>query len=93
MARPISRTLKVTRVNPRQTTSKRNHYVTCETDAGKVAFWGSDENLRNIQMIEKSPLPVTVTCGCIPSNWNEHDLWVPQNEDMVESSSAQVMTQ
>ena len=83
MLRPTSRTLKVTGVNPRQTSPNGHDYVTCETDAGTVAFWGSDENLRNIQLIEKTPLPVTVTCGCIPSNWNQHDLWVPEDEDRV----------
>ena len=62
---------------PRQTSPNGHHYLDCETDASIVVFWGSEHNLRNIQVIEKYTLPVTVTCDCIRSNWSRHNLWVP----------------
>ena len=81
MQDPTERTLRITKINPRATTPRGNHYLACETDAGIVAFWGSDKNLRNIELIEKLPRPVEVTCGCIRpgSDWeHDHVLWVPE---------------
>ena len=74
MQYPERRTLAISKIKPRQISPNGNHHLDCETDAGIVAFWGSDHNLRNIQVIEKCPLPVTVTCDCIRSNWAEHNL-------------------
>ena len=79
MQHPTRRTLTISKIEPRQTSPNGHHHIDCETDAGIVAFWGSDHNLRNIQVIEKYPLPVTVTCDCIRSNWSRHDLWVPED--------------
>ena len=79
MQHPIQRTFTISKIEPRQTSPNGHHHLDCETDAGIVAFWGSEHNLRNIQAIEKYTLPVTVTCDCIRSNWSRHNLWVHED--------------
>jgi hypothetical protein len=53
-------------------------YLTCRTDIGRVAFWGSVANQKNIRQIEQCTPPVGVRAGSIPSRWAQHALWVPQ---------------
>ena len=53
MQHPTRRTLTISKIEPRQTSPNGHHHLDCETDAGIVAFWGSEHNLLNIQVIEK----------------------------------------
>lgn len=73
------RTLEVRGIRGRKRTRNGNWYLPCETSAGIALFWGSDNNLDNIQLIEAGRVPFTVTCGCIASTWPDYDLWVPEN--------------
>ena len=66
-----------------KTTSKGNVYLECETTLGTVAFWASPGNRSNVHAIEQQPLPVSVTAQCIKSNWQKHDLWVPESAEVV----------
>lgn len=66
-----------------QTTANGNLYLVCNTSQGKVAFWGTDSDRRNIDNIQRQRLPVRLRCGCIPSNWSQHSLWVPQGSEIV----------
>jgi hypothetical protein len=59
-------------------TANGNRYVTCRTDLGRVAFWGTAENQRNIRQIEQYVVPFTVRVGAMASRWSQHVLWVPQ---------------
>jgi hypothetical protein len=59
-------------------TANGNRYLTCRTDIGRVAFWGSVGNQKNIRQIEQCTPPVGVRAGSIPSRWAQHALWVPQ---------------
>ena len=77
---PEQRKLRVRRVGPERETSNGNRYVECDTDAGTVAFWGREKGADNMSLIAAAQTPFTVTCGCIRSNWERHDLWVPENE-------------
>jgi hypothetical protein len=65
-------------VGPVRVTTNGNRYLTCETDLGRVAFWGSERNQRNIKGIRLCAVPVHVRAGAIPSRWSQHVLWVPQ---------------
>jgi hypothetical protein len=59
-------------------TANGNRYLTCITDLGRVAFWGTAANQRNIRQIEQYAVPFTVRVGSIASRWSQHVLWVPQ---------------
>lgn len=59
-------------------TPNRNYFLECDTNVGKVAFWGDSEDKSNIEKIQKTTVPFKLTCECIPSNWEQHALWVPQ---------------
>ena len=73
------RTLEVHAIRNRERTRNGNCYLPCETSDGVAVFWGSDENLDNIEAIESGRVPFTVTCDCTSANWSRHDLWVPEN--------------
>lgn len=73
------RTLEVRGTRGRKRTRNGNWYLPCETSVGIALFWGSDNNLDNIHLIEAGRAPFTVTCGCIASIWPDYDLWVPEN--------------
>ena len=60
-------------------TANGNRYLTCRTDIGRVAFWGSAGNQKNIRQIEHCSPPVRVRAGSVPSRWAQHALWVPQS--------------
>jgi hypothetical protein len=79
MARPQRTKLEIREVGELQTTSKGNCYVECKTDVGVVAFWGKTDHMGNIQAIQRTVPPLKAICGCIPSNWNQHALWVPES--------------
>ncbi len=78
---PEAQTLRISRLRQESVTSRGNHYLECLTDLGVAAFWGSDGNLDNIRRIKSwsSRIPFTVTCRCIPSNWSQHVLWIPED--------------
>ena len=76
---PEPRTLEVHAIRTRERTRNGNWYLPCETSDGVAVFWGSDENLDNIEAIESGRVPFSVTCGCIAANWSNHDLWVPES--------------
>lgn len=59
-------------------TANGNRYLTCSTDLGRVAFWGTAENQRNIRQIEHYVVPFTVRVASIASRWPQHVLWVSQ---------------
>ena len=44
------RTLEVRAIRDRERTRNGNWYLPCETGDGVAAFWGSDQNLDNIQI-------------------------------------------
>ena len=60
-------------------TSKGNRFLECETDAGVTAFWIGDRNEGKIRSLQRSGVPLTVTCACITSSWRRHALWVPES--------------
>ena len=66
-----------------QTNSQGNPYLECDTTVGIVAFWGRVDNLANIDAIKGQQLPVSVTAGCIDSNWEQHDLWAPEYAEVA----------
>ncbi len=69
------RTLHVRQVGSETTSARGNRYVVCETNHGKVAFWGPD----NIRRVLAADTPFVVTCDCVlPSGPGEHDLWVSE---------------
>ena len=76
---PEPRTLEVHAIRGRERTRNGNWFLPCETSGGVALFWGSEQNLDNIQLIDAGCVPFTVTCGCIASNWPKYDLWVPEN--------------
>src|SRR5882762_9629319 len=76
---PESRELRIIHVGAISRTSKGNCYLECNTGDGTVAFWGKTGNMSNITTIQQHSPPFRVQCGCIPSNWTKHDLWVPQS--------------
>jgi hypothetical protein len=65
-------------VGPLEETVNGNRYVVCQTNRGSVQVWGSDGNMTNINDLQDRHTPFTARCGCIPSKWAQHDLWVPQ---------------
>jgi hypothetical protein len=64
-------------------TSNGNRYVTCNTDLGRVAFWGSADNSRNIRRLQTLVLPASVRAGCISSKWSQHALWIPETAEVL----------
>lgn len=77
---PVPTDFVLTAIGTLQTTAKGNLYLPCETNRGKVAFWGTNTNKRNIELIRAAQPPVRLRCGCIPSNWSQHALWILQTE-------------
>ncbi len=70
--------LEISSIGKRQGTSKGNFWIECATGHGLVAFWGKSGNMANIERIEAMTPPFKATCGCIPSNWAQHKLWIPE---------------
>lgn len=79
MAIPKPTALEIRQVCELKTTSKGNVYVECTTDLGLVAFWGDTNDMRNIRTLQDRHPPFKAICGCIPANWQQHALWVPQS--------------
>ena len=73
--------LVINRVGPLQETEKGtengNRYIVCETSRGSVVFWGSDENMSNINETQMRTVPFRAVCACtrFPTG-HEHNLWV-----------------
>lgn len=65
-----------------------NRYFACRTkDGDKVAFWGSNANTRNIDLVEAAGFPCTVNCQWRPPKaWAQdkfgHTHWVPENAEL-----------
>lgn len=60
---------------------RRDPFLEVETDAGVVAFWGSENDRENMDAVLAAPLPSVVVCLCRePTDWykQRHALWVPQ---------------
>ena len=70
--------MKIVRLRREGVTSKGNHCLECETDAGVTVFWASEDNRDNIHLIKRTRVPFTATCHCIPSNVPQHEWWVPE---------------
>lgn len=83
MAKPSPTELEIRQVGEVQTTPKGNSFVECVTDVGVVAFWGDANNMTNIEVVKHAQPPFKATCGCIPSNWKQHALWVPQSATVM----------
>lgn len=83
MATPQMRALEIRSIGNVQTTSGGNSYLECQTDAGCVAFWGDAAHMNNIHTVEALHLPANIRCGCIRSNWSQHQFWVPQSARVV----------
>jgi hypothetical protein len=57
-------------------------YIEAVSDRGVVAFWGRRNNMRHIDQLRRAVLPFLVSCDCIQSNWNQHDLWVHEKHNL-----------
>lgn len=78
MATPQLTELEIVAVRTVKETTKGNCYVECDTNQGVVAVWGKSANMANINTVQSKTPPFKALCGCIPSNWNQHSLWVPE---------------
>ncbi len=83
MTIPQSRRLQIRSIGAVRKTSSGNSYVECETDSGLVAFWGDAASMANIQSVVGRATPFFATCGCIPSNWEQHAFWIPQAAEVA----------
>ena len=83
----VERTLIIRRIGDERVTSKGNRFLECETDAGVTAFWIGDRNEGRIRSLQRSGVPLTVTCACITSNWPRHALWVPESARVTIASA------
>ena len=66
-------------------TPNNNLFLECNTTVGRVAFWGTDGDTRNIDQIRGRRFPFTVRCGCIEASLVEfpgHGLWIPQYQEL-----------
>lgn len=79
MAIPELIQLEVSEISQRHQTSSGNCWIECSTNRGVVAIWGKSGNMRNIEKIEAKAPPFKALCGCIPSHWSQHVLWVPES--------------
>lgn len=81
MRTPTPMTFRVLRVVRKQRTRKGNLFLECESDIGRVAFWGTSFNEKNISVVEGMTLPRQITAGCIQpseSHLSIHAWWVPE---------------
>ena len=78
MGTPKPTELEIRQVGELKTTSKGNVYIEYTTNLGLVAFWGDTKDMRNITTVQDGQPPFKAICGCIPANWGQHALWVPQ---------------
>lgn len=77
---PQLRTFVISLIMGVKRTSKGNIFLECMTTSGEtIAFWGSASNMTNINKIQQQQPPFQVTCGCIKSNFQNHDVWVPES--------------
>lgn len=60
-------------------TPRGNRYLECESQEGRVAVWGSGKNMRNINLLRGQALPCDVVMLGVPSGWEGHDFWVPED--------------
>jgi hypothetical protein len=88
MATPQPTELEIRSVGHVQETARGNCYVECATNLGVVAFWGKSGNMSNITAIQSRTPPFGVKCGCIPSNWQQHAMWVPEAVAVRSESSS-----
>ena len=88
MATPKPTELEIRQVDELKTTSKGNVYVECTTDLGLVAFWGDTNDMRNLRAVQDGQRPFKAICGCIPANWEQHALWVPQSPSVTVRTAA-----
>jgi hypothetical protein len=84
---PAPTELILTAIGTVKATASGNQHLPCDTTNGKVAFWGTRANRKNIDLILGMTPPIRLRCDCIPSNWSQHALWIPESASIVRISS------
>ena len=66
-----------------QSTTNGNLFLECNSNVGRVAFWGTPADSENIDAVRRRTPPFRVRCGCIAptsATFPGHAVWVPQNQ-------------
>jgi len=66
-----------------RSTSNGNYYLECDTSEGTIAVWGSPNNKKNIEALQRRSAPFFATVSCIPGNWDRHTYWVPEVTEIL----------
>jgi hypothetical protein len=82
MAAPIPTEISILEVGMVQYSPNGHPFLECMAKGGTVAFWGSRENMKNIQRIQQTQTPFEIVCDSINSNWPTHDLWIPERGEI-----------
>src|SRR5260370_15086731 len=82
MSEPIPTELTVRHVGDLKSSPRGHSYVEAKVDGGLVAFWGSTGNMSHIDGVRSLEPPFRIICDCIPSNWQQHDLWIHERHDI-----------
>ncbi|HII59271.1 TPA: hypothetical protein HA335_01620 [Methanocaldococcus jannaschii] len=76
-------TFVVKKISPIKYVSK-GAYIECETDKGKIAIWGSSNNMTNIQKVQNANTPFTLTSDrYVNPSWIQHKYWIPESANIV----------
>ena len=80
MVKIQSITFQVFEKGEQKSTAKGNIYIECSTDKGRIAVWGSAENLRNLNKVRNAITPFQLTSDrYVEPSWSQHDYWIPES--------------
>ena len=74
------KTFSVSKVSGLQATINGNTFVELKTKSGRIiAVWGSEDNMTNIEVIQKQAGPFRIKCDCVKSHYEKQHWWIPES--------------